>query len=88
MSNPKPSVGRVVHYVSFGTPIRGDGSQAFTSQCRKADVTEVDPVDPWKVGLCVVNPTGVFFRPLSDGGAMNDETEHAGGTWRWPERVE
>jgi hypothetical protein len=88
MTNPKPSVGRVVHYVSFGTPKREDGSQAYTSQCRKADVTEVDPADPWKVGLCVVNPTGLFFRPLSDGGCMNDETEHQGGTWHWPERAE
>lgn len=36
----KPSPGRVVHYVSFGTPVRADGSQAYTSQCRAATVTE------------------------------------------------
>ena len=37
----KPSVGRVVHYVSHGTPVREDGTQAFTAQCRAAIVTAV-----------------------------------------------
>lgn len=32
----KPSVGRMVHYVSFGTP----GGE-YTSQCRAAIITEV-----------------------------------------------
>lgn len=32
----KPSVGRIVHYVSFGTP----GGE-YTSQCRAAVITEV-----------------------------------------------
>ncbi|MFJ2029439.1 hypothetical protein [Streptosporangium sp. NPDC087985] len=33
-----PTVGRIVHYVSHGTPPRPDGTQAFTSQCRAAIV--------------------------------------------------
>lgn len=37
----KPTVGRIVHYVSHGTPPREDGSQAFPSACRTALVTEV-----------------------------------------------
>lgn len=37
----KPSIGRIVHYVSYGTPIRADGSQAYTQQCRAATVTTV-----------------------------------------------
>lgn len=88
-----PSVGRVVHYVSYGSPVRPDGSQAFTSQCRAADITEVDPADPTLVGLMVKNPTGLFFRSLADGGCQYDEpytsTVHplCGGTWHWPERV-
>jgi len=32
----KPSVGRVVHYVSHGTPVRVDGTQAFYPRCRAA----------------------------------------------------
>jgi hypothetical protein len=30
-----------VHYVAHGTPIREDGSQAYPSVCRTADITEV-----------------------------------------------
>jgi hypothetical protein len=37
----KPTVGRIVHYQSFGTPVRADGSQAYTPQCRAAIVAEV-----------------------------------------------
>jgi hypothetical protein len=92
MPDPQPSVGRVVHYVSHGTPIRGDGSQAFTAQCRAAIVTETgDPdgvdADLGRVGLCVLNPTGQFFHPLAAGGCRHDEQEKTGGTWHWPERV-
>lgn len=62
-----PSVGRIVHYVSHGTPPRADGSQAYASQCRAAVITEVDDMEPVpahgvpSVGLCVLNPTGQFF---------------------------
>ncbi|MGH3782859.1 MAG: hypothetical protein ACRDRO_20125 [Pseudonocardiaceae bacterium] len=38
---PIPSVGRIAHYVSYGTPVRPDGSQAYTSECRAATITEV-----------------------------------------------
>lgn len=72
-----PSIGRIVHYTSHGTPVRPDGSQAFTSECRAAIITEVygsqgfdgdKPVGPWVsptddqlVNLTVLNPTGMFF---------------------------
>jgi hypothetical protein len=41
VSGQVPSVGRIVHYVSHGTPVRPDGSQAYTQQCRAALITEV-----------------------------------------------
>jgi hypothetical protein len=84
----KPSVGRVVHYVSYGTP----GGE-FGQECRAAIVTEVVdvggpyvntedvPMEP--VGLCVLNPSGVFFNE-----ADHDENDKRGGTWHWPERVD
>lgn len=86
----KPSVGRIVHYVSFGTP----GGE-HKSECRAAVVTEVGPwpdgvSDADKdniavpVGLAVLNPTGMFFNR----GCMQSEASHKGGTWHWPERVE
>lgn len=90
----KPSVGRIVHYVSYGTP----GGE-YSSVCRAAIVTEVpeklavgedqmsfiDNVGPHvEVSLCVLNPTGMFFN--SD--IPQSEEDHRGGTWHWPERVE
>jgi hypothetical protein len=83
----KPSVGRIVHYVSYGTP----GGE-YTKECRAAVVTQVvgravDPAtmqetDSYVVGLCVLNPTGQFFNPS----IVQMEHAHDGGTWHWPER--
>ena len=87
---PKPSVARMVHYVSEGSPLRKDGTQKYPGVCRSAVVTEAaeDPSDPADVvGLCVLNPTGMFFRSLADGGSVYSDG-HEGGTWHWPERVE
>jgi len=81
-----PSVGRIVHYVSHGTPIREDGTQVFTKQCRAAIVTEVSFEDPRWVGLAVINPTGFFFHPLVQGNNY-DETGKQPGSWHWPEKV-
>lgn len=92
MTSQAPTVGRIVHYVSYGTP----GGE-YTSQCRAAIVTdtrdgllsEASNVQheinsaAVVVGLCVLNPTGQFF----NGGVVQDEDDHAGGTWHWPERV-
>lgn len=83
-----PSVGRVVHYVSYGTP----GGE-YTSQCRAAIVTAVDTYQEpsvvdgqhiGHVGLCVLNPEGMFFNKS----VRQDEASKRGGTWHWPERVE
>ncbi len=79
----QPTVNRAVHYVSHGTPVREDGTQAFAAACRAATVTEVDGET---VGLCVINPTGLFFHPLADGGVVYDE-DRGPGTWHWPERA-
>jgi hypothetical protein len=62
----KPSIGRVVHYVSYGTP----GGE-YPSACRAAIVTAVDDYQTpatndggahiGHVSLCVLNPEGMFF---------------------------
>ncbi len=97
MANQQPSVGDTVHYVSHGTPVREDGSQAHQSVCRAAIVTEVpahllaEPLDgcpngtqgQWIASLAVLNPTGNFFNE----NVSQDEETHQGGTWHWPERV-
>lgn len=73
----KPSIGRIVHYVSYGTP----GGE-FASLCRAAVVTEVIVEGGEVIGLCVLNPTGVFFHE-----SEHDEETKNGGTWHWPEIV-
>lgn len=79
----RPSVGRVVHYVSYGTP----GGE-YTSECRAAIVTE--SVDgSLTVGLCVLNPTGMFFnRTVRFADHLAGHLVEYGGTWHWPERTD
>lgn len=55
----QPRIGETVHYVSYGSPVQPDGSQAFTSQCRAAAITGIK--SPTEVDLFVMNPTGVFL---------------------------
>jgi hypothetical protein len=82
VAGQRPSVGRVVHYVSYGTP----GGE-YGKECRAAIVTEVSPESEGDgqeiVGLCVLNPTGLFFNR----GVVHSEMEFHGGTWHWPERL-
>jgi hypothetical protein len=84
-----PSVGRIVHYTSYGTP-RGE----FTSECRAAVITEVPDLLSHQpntgpegyveaVCLAVLNPSGMFF----DRDVAYSE-EYEGGTWHWPERTD
>ncbi len=76
-----PSVGRIVHYHSYGTP----GGE-YEPLPRAAIITEVGGSDPrvevsGVVGLCVLNPTGQFLNrdvPYS-------ETPKS-GHWNWPPR--
>lgn len=93
-----PSVGRIVHYTSYGTP----GGE-YLKTCRAAIITSLGEMLPYPthgtevddlgddgaqlVDLCVLNPTGFFFNT----GIPQDERlahERGGGTWHWPERVE
>jgi hypothetical protein len=88
MAQQPPSVGRIVHYVSHGSPVREDGTQAYTPQCRAAIVTAISK-DPEIVSLAVLNPSGMFFNEAVGHFEPEDPADirHAGGTWHWPERV-
>lgn len=87
-----PSVGRMVHYVAYGTP----GGEFPAGVCRAAIITEVNVLHPGSsgvnqlnpqgkmtsVGVLVMNPTGLFFNrgiPYNEGKAP--------GSWHWPERT-
>jgi len=91
MTEPKPTVGRIVHYVSYGTP----GGE-FKSECRAAIIAAVSgghspswgsggeriEGEPPVVSLVVFNPQGLFFNDC-----VQDEDAKVGGTWHWPERA-
>lgn len=74
----KPTVGRIVHYVS-----RGSADGVYGRECRAAIVTGTHEHDPQLVSLCVLNPLGMFFDLAVSYGGLGD----VGGTWHWPERA-
>jgi hypothetical protein len=101
----RPSVGRIVHYVRYGTP----GGE-YPATCRAAIITGLgEPLlyptpgpgvdDLGEDGaqladLCVLNPTGMFFKeglPQDERPTTAVEAGDGGvrqpGTWHWPERV-
>lgn len=81
MGKQIPSIGRIVHYVAYGTP----GGE-YKPEHRAAIITAVPlvgaPTDDPRISLCVINPTGLFFN-------VSVTFDEAGkpGTWHWPEFV-
>lgn len=84
----KPTVGRIVHYQSYGTPggeykplpraaviTAADTDYPLVSDEGKADETN------YRVALCILNPTGQFFNT-----DVKYDPEGKPGTWRWPPR--
>lgn len=75
MPEQKPSIGRIVHYQSYGTP----GGE-FLPKPRAAIVADVGD-DGSTCDVVVFNPQGLFFNkvPFS--------AEPKPGCWSWPPRV-
>ncbi|WP_327376191.1 hypothetical protein OG393_20930 [Streptomyces sp. NBC_01216] len=73
---PTPAVGRIVHYVSYGTP----GGE-YTSQCRAAIITAVH--GQFLVDIAVLNPEGMFFNRGVTHGEPKPDGSHEGGSWHW-----
>ena len=74
-----PTIGRIVHYQSFGTP----GGE-FLPQPRAAVIVDLCPdVFPSGLGVtvCVLNPSGIFFN------TVDYSEEPKPGHWNWPPRV-
>lgn len=88
----QPNVGDSVHYVSHGSPVRPDGTQAYEPKCRAATVTagvncdvDHDGCGQPCVSLAVINPTGLFFdQHVSHDDPFpghRDPAARLGGTW-------
>lgn len=77
----KPSVGRIVHYRSYGTP----GGE-YASECRAAIVTAVHPGTG--VSLAVLGPEGLFFNQNCPQYEPDGAGPPPGGSWHWPERTD
>lgn len=95
MTVPTPTVGRIVNYVSHGSPVLPDGTQKYAPKVRAAIVTDVsltegpdDAVVP-VVALAVLNPTGLFFDPNVPHAAppATPDEPLVGGSWHWPVRA-
>lgn len=78
IQKPVPSVGRVVHYIAYGTP----NGEFPAGQKRAAIVTQVhETQNPESdIGICVLNPNGFYFNELVSFGTDP-------GQWCWPEYV-
>lgn len=76
MVDQKPSVGRIVHYHSYGTP----GGE-FLPQPRAAVIAEVLDDDNGFCSIVVLNPKGVYFNDA------HYSEEPKPGCWNWPPRV-
>lgn len=87
-SAPQPSVGRIVHYHSYGTP-----NGEYLPEARAAIITEVPDLvsegpnsgpDGYvqAARLCVLNPDGMFFtKPIPFSHSPKP------GHWSFPPRV-
>lgn len=74
----KPKVGHLVLYRSYGT-----SNGEYLSKPRAAIITSVHVAAPGVgqdfVGLCIFNPTGLFFKQ-----AVGYSKEPKPGCWSWP----
>lgn len=76
-----PTVGRTVHYQAYGTP----GGE-YPSVARAAVITQTQAENPkleeGVVGLCILNPTGMFFTQ-----EVRFSEVPKPGHWSWPPRI-
>ena len=69
-----PTVGRIVHYHSYGSP----GGE-FKPCPRAAVVADVH--EDGEITVCVLNPNGIYFN------RVKHSEEPKPGCWNWPPRV-
>ncbi|RPE27297.1 hypothetical protein [Kitasatospora cineracea] len=97
----QPTVGRIVHYHSHGSPVLPDGTQRYASQPRAAIITAVSahypgtsahPGDPGVPNDGSTYPQLVSLAVLNPTGLFFDDRvpyaeEPTPGCWSWPPRT-
>lgn len=80
-----PTVGMIVHYQSYGTP-----NGEYKPLPRAAVITEVEAFlheesgeDVILVGLCIMNPTGLFFTQR-----VHYSEDKRSGCWSYPPDIQ
>jgi hypothetical protein len=76
----RPTVGRIVHYQAFGTP-GGEYLGVITAADFAGESADPAIEGNYRVGLCILNPTGQFFNV-----DVEYDADGKPGTWRWPPR--
>lgn len=89
-----------MHYQSFGSPPRADGTQAYSSECRAAIITAVNVETTNIIGWESEEPIAqheadtdtvdlCVLNPTGQGfnHAVPYDKDGAAGSWHWPERV-
>ncbi len=76
MDEPKPTIGRIVHYQKYGTP--GGEHKAEPSPAIITKVSE----DGTTCSLFVMNPNGCYFNETP----FANSEEPKPGHWNWPPR--
>lgn len=78
------TVGRMVHYVAYGTPggeyAAGAHRAAIIAELVNYGIAEFEKSP--EVTLLVINPTGIHFHT-----ARFDDQEKKPGTWHWIEQA-
>lgn len=77
-ANMKPTIGRIVHYQSYGTP-----NGEFKPEPRAAIITGLN--EDGTISLCVLNPNGLFLNNKVSMGGPDADTPTP-GCWNWPPR--
>jgi hypothetical protein len=72
-----PTIGRIVLYQSWGSP-----GSPYASEPRAAIITQVRHAELGDVGLCILNPEGMYFNK-----SVLYSEEPKQGCWSWPKRA-
>lgn len=75
-----PTVGRIVHFQTYGTPGGEHPSEPVAAMITR--IMEPADISPGAVDLCVFYPNGLSFKQ-----AVNQADEPTAGRWNWPPRV-